>query len=85
MNARARTTTGEERLRLWKKARSNFGRPTPTISSRPSARYRWSCWIQSIRVRGGRPPQDGMALFVRLCHFAGLAGSGSKLARMSDQ
>src|ERR1700724_75497 len=39
------------------KRRSNFGRPTPTISSRPSARYRWSCWIQSIRVCGGRPPQ----------------------------
>jgi hypothetical protein len=40
------------------KRRSNFGHPTPTISSRPSARYRWSCWIQSIRVRGGRPTQQ---------------------------
>ena len=50
MNARARNASD------FGKRRSNFGRPTPTISSRPSARYRWSCWIQSIRARGRRPP-----------------------------
>src|SRR5215472_14903353 len=35
------------------KRRSNSGRPMPTISSRPSARYRWSCWIQFSKARGG--------------------------------
>src|ERR1700716_3664791 len=56
MNARARTTEARNASDFGKR-RSNFGRPTPTISSRPSARYRWSCWIRSINVRGGRPPQ----------------------------
>jgi deazaflavin-dependent oxidoreductase (nitroreductase family) len=43
LNARARNASD------FGKRRSNFGRPMPTISSRPIARYRWSYWIQSIR------------------------------------
>ena len=50
LKARARTATGDERIRVWKKA-LEFWPPTATINSRPNARYRWSCWTLSTNCR----------------------------------
>src|SRR6516165_8854984 len=36
------------------KRRSNFGRPMPTINSRPNARFQWLCWTLS------GPPGKGL-------------------------
>ena len=57
LKARARTAEGEERARLWKR-RSNFGRPMPITSSRPNARYRWSCWTLPVRLSAPGGAQD---------------------------
>ncbi|WP_363331192.1 nitroreductase/quinone reductase family protein, partial [Bradyrhizobium sp.] len=45
---RARTTAGEERLRLWKKA-LEFWPPYADYQLKTEREIRWSCWIQSIR------------------------------------
>ena len=55
--ARARTVEGEERSRLWKKALVS-GRLMPTMRSRPTARFRWSCRTPFIRSRA--PPGTQM-------------------------
>jgi proline iminopeptidase len=52
MSARARIRQRARSASNSGRRRSSFGRPTPTTSSRPSARYRWSCWIQFTRVGG---------------------------------
>src|SRR5262249_24577296 len=54
------------------KRRSNFCRPTPTISSRPSARYRGSCWVPPLKERGRWPPQRRQGAghpALSLCHL----------------
>ena len=63
LKARARTVEGEERAGFGQK-RSYFGRLTPTMRSKPTARYRWSCSTRSIDVGwfAGRQSGDGAGM-----------------------
>jgi deazaflavin-dependent oxidoreductase (nitroreductase family) len=75
MNARARTTAGKERLRLWRKAlefwppyadyQLKTEREIPVVVLDP---VHWGHVAAGLR-------SDGMALFARLCHFPGFVGA----------